>query len=463
MRRIICSLLVGWVGCFGGIESDTAAPATGKAELMGAPLHSPQFSSASAFDVDAMVRFFSAHFFTIRNDCERQLGVGESFVRQVAQLYAQEAALESVNAYFAWAQMTYETDKMRWTRYVKANQCNFAGMKVGGYAGGDAVNAFQSFASAQIGVRAHIQHIVAYATTKHESDLATPVVDNRFHDVKTVVTQPLNTVAQICRKWGTKATYCETIGELLGQVMAEVGQPIPNTAVNNASVCQEGSTIPCGSCGVRICNAGSYGACLRDSWASCPAGQRCNAGGQCEPIPAPTYGCQAGEVRSCRECGEQTCQADGSWSSCGYWGSKIRARRCGECGYNACTTSGYFELICKPYDGFCATGQVCRIDQSVANSLPQCASSVTLPPPPPVSTTTCSETRYHVCNAQGEQICADNRLSAGQIGDPCGWVFSGGCARPPTNTNASDRNQSAKRFCAEGLFCQLTSLTCQAP
>ncbi len=78
----------------------------------------------------------------------------------------------------AFAQALHETDFLRFTGVVQAEQNNFAGIgAIGGEIRGE------HFASPEEGVLAHIQHLFAYSSTKPLPNKH-PLVDPRFHLVR---------------------------------------------------------------------------------------------------------------------------------------------------------------------------------------------------------------------------------------------------------------------------------------
>jgi hypothetical protein len=92
------------------------------------------------------------------------------------QSYNQDCALEGVNMELALAQMIHETDFLRFSGTVQKVQNNFAGL--------GAVNSQtpgEFFPNIATGVRAHVQHLKAYGSTK---PLQTPLVNPRFKWVK---------------------------------------------------------------------------------------------------------------------------------------------------------------------------------------------------------------------------------------------------------------------------------------
>lgn len=86
----------------------------------------------------------------------------------------EECEAEGVKTEVAFCQAMKETGFLRFPKDVKINQYNFAGI---GATGGVPGN---SFSSVRMGIRAQVQHLKAYASTK---PLNNPVVDPRFDKV----------------------------------------------------------------------------------------------------------------------------------------------------------------------------------------------------------------------------------------------------------------------------------------
>jgi hypothetical protein len=119
-------------------------------------------------------------------------------------IYRQEAAIEGVNYDIAFCQMCLETGFLQFDGDVKPEQNNFAGIgAIGNGVRGD------SFSDRRIGVRAQIQHLKAYATTK---PLIQPLVDPRFSLVKRG-TAPL--LGQLARRWAEDINYDKKIMAIL--------------------------------------------------------------------------------------------------------------------------------------------------------------------------------------------------------------------------------------------------------
>ncbi|MBE9181308.1 glucosaminidase domain-containing protein, partial [Oculatella sp. LEGE 06141] len=115
---------------------------------------------------------------------------------EIPKLYREEAELEGVNYDIAFCQMCVETGFLRFGGDMRPEQNNFGGI---GAVGGSSEGA--SFVSARIGVRAHVQHLKAYASTE---PLRQDVVDPRFRFVTRGVA-PL--VSQLTGRWTADPQY----------------------------------------------------------------------------------------------------------------------------------------------------------------------------------------------------------------------------------------------------------------
>ncbi|MBD2020936.1 glucosaminidase domain-containing protein, partial [Leptolyngbya sp. FACHB-36] len=131
---------------------------------------------------------------------------------EIAQLYREEGDREVINYDIAFCQMCVETNFLRFGGSVKPSQNNFANL---GSIGGGAEGA--SFPSARIGVRAHIQHLKAYANTE---PLAQEVVDPRFDFVARGIA-PL--VGMLSGRWNNNPQYGEIILARLKQLYEQAG------------------------------------------------------------------------------------------------------------------------------------------------------------------------------------------------------------------------------------------------
>ena len=111
-----------------------------------------------------------ADFFLMNNQ-----QVEKEFILRFAEYYIQEAAMENINSDVAFAQMCLETGFLRFGGLVQADFHNYCGLGAM-----DAEHPGERFETEQLGVRAHIQHLQAYATTQ-EVQLNNPLIDPRYN------------------------------------------------------------------------------------------------------------------------------------------------------------------------------------------------------------------------------------------------------------------------------------------
>ena len=126
---------------------------------------------------------------------------------EFAQLYINEAAAENINSDIAFAQMCHETGFLKYGGLVQPEWHNYCGL--------GAISPEQpgcQFETVQLGVRAHIQHIQAYATTE-EVTLNNELVDPRYSWVHK--TKYAQTVAELAASWATDPNYAEKLEGLL--------------------------------------------------------------------------------------------------------------------------------------------------------------------------------------------------------------------------------------------------------
>ncbi len=122
----------------------------------------------------------------------------------IASLYVQEAIHEGVNSDLAFAQMCLETGFLNYGGDVAKSQNNFCGLG----ATGDGAKG-NSFSSPEEGVRAHIQHLKAYGSTRK---LNNELVDQRFRFVERGSGVELK---DLTGKWATDKLYDKKIRHLL--------------------------------------------------------------------------------------------------------------------------------------------------------------------------------------------------------------------------------------------------------
>ena len=102
-------------------------------------------------------------------------------IDELAGYFLEEGAAEGVTGDIAFAQSIVETGYFTFSQRVPPELNNFSGLGAV-----DSGTTAESFPDARTGVRAQIQHLRAYADpTVTEASLAHPLVDTRFHLVKT--------------------------------------------------------------------------------------------------------------------------------------------------------------------------------------------------------------------------------------------------------------------------------------
>ena len=117
-------------------------------------------------------------------------------VNELAALYISEAEQEGINHDIAFSQMCLETGFLKFGGDVQKYQYNYCGLG----ATGNGVSGL-SFSSPKEGVRAHIQHLKAYASTEK---LNNALVDSRFNYVKR---GSVKTYEDLTGKWAVDPHY----------------------------------------------------------------------------------------------------------------------------------------------------------------------------------------------------------------------------------------------------------------
>lgn len=134
--------------------------------------------------------------------------IDRRYLGTVVTAYLIESALENINHDLALAQMMLETNYLKFTGVVEVDQNNFAGI---GAVSNDVPG--HTFATVREGVRAHVQHLVAYAS---QAEPWTPLVDPRFHLVQRGSAQ---TARELTGRWATDPHYGEKIESLTDRLL----------------------------------------------------------------------------------------------------------------------------------------------------------------------------------------------------------------------------------------------------
>ena len=139
-------------------------------------------------------------FFLLQNN----LQVDDGFVRTLMQLYIEESALEGINHDIAFSQMCLETGFLKYGNLVQFEWNNFCGL---GAIGPEQPGLI--FPDPRTGVRAHIQHLKAYAT---DEPLNLALVDPRYRYVRKGSSP---TIEGLSGTWAADRQYAIKINEIL--------------------------------------------------------------------------------------------------------------------------------------------------------------------------------------------------------------------------------------------------------
>lgn len=128
-------------------------------------------------------------------------------VSLLAELYIQEAGAEGLNSDCAFIQMCHETGFLRYGNLVTPEMHNYCGL--------GAIDENQRglwFATEREGVRAHIQHLHAYATTE-DRVLKNQCIDPRYKYVRPRGKSA--TIEGLAGTWAADRQYSEKLEQLL--------------------------------------------------------------------------------------------------------------------------------------------------------------------------------------------------------------------------------------------------------
>lgn len=134
----------------------------------------------------------------------------EARVARLAAYYKEESEAEGINSDIAFVQMCLETGFLQFGGLVTADMNNFCGL--------GAINAENRglvFPDEQTGVRAHIQHLKAYASTE---PLTKASVDPRYRYVNPKGKAPY--IHNLAGTWASDPAYGHKIDQLLRRLYA---------------------------------------------------------------------------------------------------------------------------------------------------------------------------------------------------------------------------------------------------
>jgi len=130
--------------------------------------------------------------------------IERDFVETLMTMYIEEAAIEGVNHDVAVAQMILETGYLRFGGLVTPDMNNFCGLGAIGPGQNGVV-----FPDPRTGIRAHIQHLKAYAT---DEPLNQDLVDPRYRFVRLGSSPAIKGLAGT---WATDTLYADKINSIL--------------------------------------------------------------------------------------------------------------------------------------------------------------------------------------------------------------------------------------------------------
>ena len=129
----------------------------------------------------------------IRN---RNKTINNNKLNHIINIYIEECEIENVNHDIAFAQMCLETNFLLFTGIVNEKQNNFAGIgAINNYISGN------NFKTKKNGIRAHIQHLKAYAS---ENLPVNKIIDPRFNYIKR---GSCKYVKDLSGKWASDINY----------------------------------------------------------------------------------------------------------------------------------------------------------------------------------------------------------------------------------------------------------------
>lgn len=135
-------------------------------------------------------------------------GVDKAKVQRLANYYVSEAFAEGINSDVAFAQMCLETGYLHFGNLVTPDMNNFCGLGAI-----DAAHPGERFATEQLGVRAHIQHLHAYGTTRA---LKNECIDNRYRYVNPRGKAP--TIFELAGTWAADRQYGTKLDAILSKM-----------------------------------------------------------------------------------------------------------------------------------------------------------------------------------------------------------------------------------------------------
>ena len=136
----------------------------------------------------------------------------KDMVKRMADYYIEESRTEGINSDCAFVQMCLETGFLKFGGLVTPDMHNYCGL-----GSMDAQHPGERFETEQMGVRAHIQHLHAYATSE-SIPLKNPCIDTRYRYVTPRGKSP--SIYNLTGTWAMDREYSVKINILLNKLEA---------------------------------------------------------------------------------------------------------------------------------------------------------------------------------------------------------------------------------------------------
>lgn len=133
-------------------------------------------------------------------------------ISNLARLYVEEGRAEGINSDVAFSQMCLETGFLSFGNLVDASMHNYCGLGAI-----DAEHRGERFSTEELGVRAHIQHLHAYATTS-DIHLHNTLIDARYKYV--TPRGKAKTVYDLAGTWASDKEYGAKLVNILQEIEA---------------------------------------------------------------------------------------------------------------------------------------------------------------------------------------------------------------------------------------------------
>ena len=131
-------------------------------------------------------------------------------IMRMAKTYIKEARTEGINSDCAFVQMCLETGFLRFGGLVTPDMHNYCGLGAI-----DVDHPGESFETEELGIRAHIQHLHAYATSEDDS-LVNECIDNRYKWVRP--RGKAKTIFELTKTWAADPDYGTKLDSLLSRL-----------------------------------------------------------------------------------------------------------------------------------------------------------------------------------------------------------------------------------------------------